>query len=465
MSVYAQDNEIDCDSNLNKALAYLKTSNYTKQDSIKAVNLLKPCVKQEHPYAQLLMGRLFLESNNENHFKKGFKLIKKAAKQDLAIAASDLADLYKYGIGCELDYAKTKKWYKKAHKLEDPKGTYGLGYMHYKGLGGVKQSYIKAVRLFKKSDYPMAKHWLGVAYYFGYGVEKDIDKALSILERNDFENSAIMLDCMKFHLDNEQELISEIGIDNAIILNDDITPPNDFHPEQLNGNWIGSLIQLDWSSKDILQTLPITLNLSYDAQNNETHYIWSLNNSEHNGISINEDNTLQFENLTTTVSRLYFSDKKEQHVNYNFESANFALKTYKEQNYLTALLDTYAQKMSEPGSRFALVLMKDNVQTQNGKDISTETASALKEQNGFVKLYPNPFKNDLYISYILNTVGTVQVEISGLHDTSRTVLVKRQEQKAGDYTYYVDGSQLKKGTHVVSITVNGEEHTKLIIKN
>lgn len=376
-----------------------------------------------------------------------------------------MGDLFKYGIGCEQNYTKAKKWYKKAKKFGDAKGTYSLGYMHYKGLGNINQNYQKAVRLFEKSDSPMAKHWLGVAHYFGYGVTENKQKALELLGNNPIENSEVMLDCMEFHLKEIQNKDTETDTDNINILDDAITASQEFTPEQLQGNWEGAFVQLDWSGKGVEQTLPVTLSLVYDAETETTKYTLTFNEEKHNGIAINEDDTLFFEDLKINVKRLYFNAQDEQYIDYSILSGNFVSKLYKNKTYLTANLESYVDTMKEPGNRFALVLTKAQNETENGKDISEETTLALAEQqDSFIKLYPNPFETDLYIAYTLETTGFVQVEVSDLHGTKRHVLEQGKTQNSGDHTYYFNGATLLKGMNVITIFVDGNKHTKLIVK-
>lgn len=461
--VNAQDQEPDCNFNVREAISYLEGTEEIAKDSLKAVAYLKPCVEKGNPYAELLMGRLYLHGHDEALYKKGFLLTKKAAKQDLGVAAIDLGDLFKYGIGCELNYNKAKKWYKKAHKLGEAKGTYSLGYMHYKGLGNVNQNYQKAARLFEKSDYPMAKHWLGVSHYFGYGVKEDKEKALQLLGNNPIENSEVMLDCMEFHLKEIQN--KETETDNINILDDAITASQEFSEKQIQGTWQGALMQLDWSGKNIAQTLPIALNLAYDTETETTSYTLTFNEEEHNGIAINEDDALYFEDLKINLKRLYFNAQEEQYVDYNILSGNFALKPYNNKTYLTASLESYVEAMKEPGNRFALVLTKVQDETENGKTITEETALALAEQqDSFIKLYPNPFETDLYIAYTLENSGFVQVEVSDLHGTKRHVVEQGKAQNSGDHTYYFNGAALLKGMNVITIFVDGNKHTKLIVK-
>ncbi|MEW4923625.1 T9SS type A sorting domain-containing protein [Algibacter sp. 2305UL17-15] len=461
LEIKAQAKITDCDFNIDKAIDYLRNENYSQQDSLAAIDLIKPCVKNENPYAQLLMGRLYLNNAIISDNVKGFKLIRKAAKQKHALACSDLGDLFKYGLGCEINYKKAKKWYKKAHKLGDARGTYSVGYMHYKGLN-VAQNYSKAIRWFKKSDYPMAKHWLGVCYYFGYGVKVNKQKAMRLLSQNSIKNSAIMLDCMEYHLKEEQTVKNDL--DYMKILDGE---PIDFEffPETLNGKWNGSLVKLDWAEKQIEQIEPIALELNYDDEKESTTYSWVLNGKESKGVAFNDSNMLFFENLNLNLKRLYFSGEGEQDIPYSILSSDFSLRAHDDKTFLTAILDSYVIEKREPGNKFALILTKAKVTTENGKEITDETIEGLSNQDdSFIKLYPNPFEKDLYISYALENPGLVNIEVSDLHGSQSHILEQAKQQTAGDYIYYFDGAKLKKGINIITVFVNGEKYTKLIAK-
>ncbi|MEC3907480.1 T9SS type A sorting domain-containing protein [Tamlana sp. 2201CG12-4] len=466
MTISAQKKVIDCGVHIREAITYLEGTPEVVRDSLKAINYLKPCVAQANPNAQLLMARLYLHSGKPKHYKKGFQLTKKAAKQNQAVAASDLGDLFKYGIGCKLNYNKAKRWYRKAHRLGDTKGTYSLGYMHYKGLGAVKQNYKRAVKHFKNSTHPMAKHWLGVCYYFGYGAKTDKQKALELLKDNPIENSDVMLDCMTFHLKATQDTKTKSHLDKHKILDAGIAPNQEFSATQLQGSWEGSLMKLDWSGKQVEQTFPLTLRLTYNTDAETTDYTLILNENKYSGTAINNNNTLFFENLKINLKRLYFNAKEEQYIDYNLRSGHFAFKTYNDKPYLTASIETYIESMKEPGNRFALVLTKKVAsKTENGNMLSEEAALELaKQSDSFIKLYPNPFQTHLYIAYTLETPGFVQVKVSDLHATGYHVIEQDKMQTPGDYIYYFDGTALKKGIHIITLSVNGSTHTKRIIK-
>ncbi|GAL67722.1 SEL1-like repeat protein [Jejuia pallidilutea] len=457
----AQTDSINYKQDTNAAIAYLQKENYSQQDSIKAIELLKPCVDGEYPHAQFIMGRLYLNNHLQNDDEKGFKLIKKSAKQYFPRACTDLGNLFKYGIGCEIDFKKAKKWYKKAHKLGDTRGTYSVGYLHYKGLG-IKQNYKKAIKWFKQSNnYPMAKHWLGVAHYFGYGVSVNKQKAMKLLKENYIENSDVMLHCMEYHLNNNEE--NKTDIEFTEILDSELKS-NNLSFENLKGNWSGSLVQLDWSEKHVEQSFPVSVEFSKDP-NEQVVYKLSLIDQSYEGVAESFDNKLLFEDFSYNFKRPYFNSNDEQNVSYTINSASFEISTFEDQEYLTAIFDTYVASMREPGNTLALILSKDETVTENGKTISSEVVDALSEQtDDFIKLYPNPFESDLFISYKLEDSGLVHITVSDLNGNQSYALEEGRMQSSGSYTYYFDGSILPQGISVITVFVNGEKHTKLIAK-
>ena len=145
---------------------YLKGSEFVPRDSLKAIAYLEPCVEAAYSDAQLLMGRLYLNSTNPDNYKKGFSLLKKAAKQDNEKAACDLGILYKYGKGCQMNFDKSRKWFQTAAELGSSKAAYSLGYLSYKGLGTIEQDYTEAVQWFQKSDYPHGNTLVGTKLLF-----------------------------------------------------------------------------------------------------------------------------------------------------------------------------------------------------------------------------------------------------------------------------------------------------------
>lgn len=132
-------------------------------------------------YALGMLGRFYAESEQDK--EAAFDRIERAALQGHATAAKTLALMLKEGEGCIMNLEASEDWLKKAHKLGDSEAAYILGYYYLKGLGSIRQSYNKAVRWFKKSHYPMAKHWLALCQHEGFGETQNSDGSFTFYTR------------------------------------------------------------------------------------------------------------------------------------------------------------------------------------------------------------------------------------------------------------------------------------------
>lgn len=121
----------------------------------------------------------------DSDFKKVFEWNLKAAQAGNEALYVLIGDYYRDGIdGVKQDYKQAFFWYEKAAKSGDKIGVYNLAYLYYSGLG-VKRNYTKSFELLSISD--TTQHYvqqaLGEHYYYGRGVEKDIDKALVYFDK------------------------------------------------------------------------------------------------------------------------------------------------------------------------------------------------------------------------------------------------------------------------------------------
>jgi hypothetical protein len=464
--MYAQDS-LDCNVNINRAvryLRYLKSSTHVKADSMKAVKYLEPCVNAKNATAQLLMGRLYLNSNDDKKFKKGFRLTKKAAKQDLPLAAYDLGVLYKYGNGVNQNLKKAANWFRKGYNLGNSKAAYSLGYMFLKGFGGENQDYKKAVKWFKKSDYPMAKHWLAVCYYFGYGVKQNKLKAKRLLEENQIQKSEILLNSLEQFSEVEQLTDQEAYILNKLKDNENNSSENTIEVGKLLGTWTGYLIQLDWSKNSIVQRIPATIQLKKDSISDqflsETIIGSNLNTSE---LLVYSDE-IKLDNLSLDIKHAY-ACVTEAIQNYNIVPSKIELINHNNNQFLSFTADSFINGWKEPGAPMVFVLKKEKKLTDNNVEISNEALEALESQTDFIKLYPNPFDNDLVIAYDLENTADVSIKVTSLDGLRSFDVATINQQHSGSYMYYFDGSILQKGMYVINIIYGGERETKIILKN
>jgi len=457
---------VDCKYNLNEALYFLKGNEYVKPDSLKAINYLKPCVEVENPIAQLLMARLYLNSDDEKSIKKGFKLTKKAAKQDFALAAYDLGVLFKYGKGHDQNLIKAAKWFRKGYNLGNSKASYSLGYMFFKGFGNETQDYKKAVKWFKKSDYPMAKHWLAVCYYFGYGIQQDKLKALQLLGENPIENSEILLSSLNKPFEENGLNEEEVGILNLFYDPENIISENSIdNINSLIGDWTGTLIQFDWSNTMVMQKLLTSINFVKDSVSDEVLYESLVDDNYNSGVVNNYNNLVKIDKLSLNIKHPYSSNEQDI-LTYEVIPSEIQLINQNNDEFMVFSAESFIDGWKEPGAPILLVLRKEKMLTNNNVEISQEAIAALEAQeDNFIKLYPNPFENDLIIAYDLVNSVNVSVNITSIDGTKSYNVTNNNQQNVGTHSYYFDGSTLENGVYVINITYGNERETKMILKN
>ncbi|REH56161.1 hypothetical protein C7448_101194 [Tenacibaculum gallaicum] len=456
----AQEKEIDCDFNINRAYYHLEGKELFTKDKQKAIEYLTPCVETENPVAQLMMGRVLLEEATEESYTKAFKLIKAAAKQDNAIAATDLGILYKYGRGCKLNYNKARKWFEKGFELGSTKAAYLLGYLYLKGFGNIQQDYTKAISWFEKSDYPMAKYWLGVCYYHGYGVDKNVAKANELLKTN-FDT---VKDTNISEASKNSEVINVEEI-KQVINKEETATSAEVTKQQLNGVWEGDLLFFDWSATHIENKIPFKITAKYDTESNVLHITTTIADKKQNVDFTKLDNSLYFNDFTIELPHSSFSKNIPAVLEHQLLSSDVSIKQFNSEIYLTGNLETYVSAWKESGVPIRFVLKKKKKLENSEEELSEEALAALsKQEDSFIKLYPNPFEKDVIVSYSLEQPTNTKVTITNMNGLREKVIKPFTSQETGNYQYYVEGTDLPKGMYVVTILVGKERKTRIIIK-
>ena len=110
----------------------------------------------------------------------------KLAKQGDRDAQTILGEMYLDGIGVKQDSKKAYKWISKAANSGDKEAQYLMGFMYENGIE-VKRDMTKAVAWYEKAANKgdiMAMYNLAFIYKTGAkGVKKDVNKAISLLEK------------------------------------------------------------------------------------------------------------------------------------------------------------------------------------------------------------------------------------------------------------------------------------------
>ena len=458
-TIQAQE-QLDCDFNLREAIFYLQGDENFKRDTLKSINYIQPCIEKGVAEAEILLSRIYASQTEKGQHKKAFKILKKLAKKEHAIAAGDLGVLYKYGIGCRLNFNKARKWFEKGAALGNDKAAYSLGYLYLKGFGDIAQHYGKAVKWFEKSTHPMAKYWLGVSYYYGDGVDQNTDKANELLGTN-FENVP-----QETHTNSSAETSSN-GASNQSEFNDEKTdnalPVSN---ENLIGKWSGKLLKFDWSGKKIRQKNDFVLEIKHDSVTENLVYDVKINDQEYKEEIVSRiDNELYFDQIYINLPHHSFSEHIAKDLDYQFLSTQVSIKNMHGITFLTGNIKNYLNAWDESGAPLKFVLKKKEAFANSEQELSDEILTALSAQeDNFIKLYPNPFKTDLIISYTLDLPSFVAVKLTNIQGTNIELIKKGSEQQPGDHRYYFEGSNLEKGIYVVTVVVNNERKTRIIIK-
>jgi len=459
ITVKAQE-QLDCDFNLREAIFYLQGDENFKRDTLKSINYLQPCIEKGVAEAEILLCRIYASQTEKGQHKKAFNIQKKLAKKGHVIAVGDLGVLYKYGIGCRLNFNKARKWFKKGAALGNNKAAYSLGYLYLKGFGNIDQNYSKAVKWFLKSNHPMAKYWLGVSYYYGDGVNQNIEKANELLGTN-FDN--VPLETQR----NSSTETSSSEVSNHLESQDEKTdnalPVSD---ENLIGKWSGKLLKFDWSGKKIRQKNDFILEIKHDSVTENLVYDLKINDQEYKEEIISRIyNELYFDEIYINLPHDSFSEDLPKNLDYQFLSTEVSIKKIHGFTFLTGNIKNYINAWDESGAPLKFVLKKKETFANIEQEFFDEILTALSTQeDNFIKLYPNPFKTDLIISYTLDMPSFVEVKLTDIQGTKNELIKKGSEQEAGVHRYYFDGSNLDNGIYVVTVVVNNEKKTRIIIK-
>ncbi|WP_010178990.1 T9SS type A sorting domain-containing protein [Aquimarina agarilytica] len=482
LSINAQNTDSNtCDFKVNEAKILLTGSDVILKNETKAIEILSQCANDGNPEALYIIGMLYKNGHIfEKDTKKAFSYIEKSALQNNPKATCELGILYKDGIGCKLNFNTAIDWFRKAYDLGNHKASYSLGYLYFKGFGNIDQDYAKAIEWFKKSEYPMAKHFLGICNYFGYGLPVDKDKAFELFLNNPkalkSEILATFLDIDSDELNTNNTLIDkELSTErlNEIV---SITADNEnekkypqiIDKNQLLGKWTGKLVELDWSGSMILRNLNSSLIFNSNEITNDLNYQLIVNDKTTHNDGILLDNNFYLNKSEIDLPKVYQDSETKFNLNYNILSINdIEIKEINKIRYLVANIETKITDWNEPGPPMLLVLGNTKALTDNGQEIDLNLIEALTKlkDDSFIKLYPNPFKNDLLIQYDLSEDSLTSVEVYSFSGQFTQTIVTNEQQKAGKHIYHVDGSTYpQQGLYVVRVTSNDILHTKLIIK-
>ncbi len=87
------------------------------------------------------------------------------------------------------------------------------------------------------------------------------------------------------------------------------------------------------------------------------------------------------------------------------------------------------------------------------------------QEKDVIKVYPNPFEDDVWIRYVLNSDSRVRLSIQDYYGRTAALLLSDETQKKGEQTMsFGQLSSLPSGLFVIRLEINDTDYTKIVIK-
>ncbi|WP_281991563.1 T9SS type A sorting domain-containing protein [Aquimarina aggregata] len=343
--------------------------------------------------------------------------------------------------------------------------NYGLGYIEMKGLthrNRIGQYYV-ARRLFNASNLPMAKHWLAVMDYNGYGIINNVPnkaKALQNLQDNNILNSKILRASLIAQENNWIPISQEE--DKLLREGPGFTP---LDKNKLNKTFDGKLIEYDWGwrKKEVRRYQSFTIKFTPNSSTT-IPYELKINGQTYTGTGRIAGNIIRL-SLVIPLKVIYPDHPEISEVKYIFKRLAFRETTLggdqvwiikPERGFTFASQENWRERIHNV--RF---ILKD----QNTTASTTRLSATITDTADFAVISPNPISDQFTITYNFNKSTDIKVAIYDLYGNKKIDLPAQRTNGIGHKTLPIDSSNLTKGIYLVQMTVNGATYTKTISKN
>ncbi|CAM9451154.1 unnamed protein product [Sphacelaria rigidula] len=169
----------------------LRNAEGTEHDLVQAVEVFERLAEGGFPEAQYALALIL--SSGEGHDvgipqddTRARNLFMAAAREGFAPAISNTAAMLALGRGGEKDEERAAKWYEVAVDTGDPTACDVLGSWYCAGRAGLEEDWEKGFELHLRAanlGLPTAQYHVGVHFFSGRGVEKDLPEAARWFEK------------------------------------------------------------------------------------------------------------------------------------------------------------------------------------------------------------------------------------------------------------------------------------------
>jgi uncharacterized protein len=407
----------DTSSEKQMVIAQQYLTGYLKAyDPARSLELFKKCATDGNTLAMFMVGKIYEDGKGVGvNTNEAIKWYIQAGKLGYAPAWYNLGMIFKSGSGVPQNFVKSYEYFKFAADLDHSGGMLFQGNQLYKGLG-CDQNYTSAYNLFQKG----AKlgnigcmYMLGLCLRNGYGIQRD-----SVSGNQWLTKSASM---------GYKQAIEEIAsvtpenniIDRMHLLADkNIQVPSSYKSvihsakaNEIKGSYSGFLIEYDWSGKFVVQLVPLKLTLSAEGSLITGNWIEA-------GI-LNATVEAQLTDTSIYFNNMIYHHPEHYHPNaplaWKFKSANIEILETDSIIQLAGNVHFYLPQLKEPSKPIYISLISDNPINKNQKN-SIDTLLSNNSLKDLVA-FPNPFSNDLTISFNLSNQCNVQVSVYNINST------------------------------------------------
>lgn len=394
----------------------------------------------------------------EKDINKAVSYFEKAAKAGYKEAWQKWAEIYKDGIDVPQDYAAALDIFRQGSEHGNVHCIYAQGYLYYKGFGS-QQNYTKALELFETASQKgnkYAMYMLGLCYRNGYGTAIDTEKAKFWLTKSASlgvkSSDRELSESIPENAEPNQAKTLSKPFDEVTDLSNNEAPKTFMKVKQLplstslTGNYSGTLVRYDWSGQNIITTIPLELNF---VQNGKklTGFL-----KEKTGQNIKLKGEIQNNKVLFEDSKIELLDyyHKGSPTSYEIKEAQIQLIQTDDILFLAGNIQLYDSKRHENEKPMFLIMQK------------SEAVKPTKESLSSVVIFPNPVSTEFNISFDLDTIMDVSVEIYSMNGVS--IYNKEWKQMAAGHQSKTISLNLPGGYYPLKLKYNNEVKTTILIK-
>lgn len=446
-----------------------QTKSRVQPNTGKEFESYKKLAEKGNARAMNILAILYSEGKGTTvNLQQALKWFKLSAEKGCTQAYYNLGNMYRKGFGVEQDFKKAYQWYEKGVALNSSACMYDQGYMLYKGLG-VTQNYSKAISLFKrgiKGGSQGSLYMLGLCFRNGYGITKNIDSARYFLGLAASKGYRFAIEELQMA---EPENISEPLLDktgtnqkkSATVGKTGIRQTfqkveHAAKSADLSGEYTGFVTRYDFSGQHVIGNSMLKLKL--EAGSNTISGSWTEDESP--AISLQAEMTdsgLVFNNSAYAAADHY---SVGQPISYLFKNAKLLVVRQKDSVYLAGNLQLWSATRNEPEKPVYISLVRNTPVVKSV--LTTEPLQVKALAVSELKVYPNPFKNSLQVSFYLNKQSLVEISIVDLSGK----IVYRENPRSltvGKYDITIHPN-LQLGAYLLTLNCNGQVKSTVIVK-